>query len=39
MGRMNGEVRDREKTMREIKENGYSYLEGLSTIPQLHKRT
>jgi hypothetical protein len=34
---MNGEVRDRENER--IKEDGYSYFERLSIIPQLHQRT
>jgi hypothetical protein len=35
---MNGEVRDREKTMRGLKKMDTPILKGLSIIPQLHKR-
>ena len=36
MERMNGEMRDREKTMRGFKENGFSNPKGVSVIPQLY---
>jgi hypothetical protein len=32
---MNGEIRDKEKVTRGLKENGYAYFAGLSTLSQL----
>jgi len=36
MERINGEIRDREKTMRGLKKERYSYFTGDASIPQLH---
>jgi putative transposase len=36
MERLNGEIRDREKTMRGLKKSGHSNLEGIPNLSQLH---
>ena len=39
MERINGEIRDREKTMRGLKSTDTAHPKGLPDIPQLHKTT